>query len=453
MSRNVVVAIVGAAVVLGCATMAIVRTRPPPLQVVHVGLRAPSLGVWQMEEKAQRAEHWLAKVPNVERVSTRVTPGKASLLLKVRGDEAAVLEAVRAALPVQEVPATVWIERASQQTVLAITSDRLNIVEVGHAAREVVTELEKRDGVLHVDWCPPEEELRIELDGERMNALHIALSAVRTGMRSEQRSAPEFMRDAPVSPDVRFSDIATISLARAPPCAEAFDGRDAVLLWVNHQPTASLRVPASPPLTVTTVPVVAATRTVIEPSALERASIGAALSLEGNVARSTSPLDGGVLVAHGEEHLTFFVRGENRGALVSYATALQKSVAREARWIGAVEGVDHTVPVGVQYDDLNAVAEAIELANGRIEQVSADGQRRAITFDPEAMLGLEETRRLRALPFVLPTQDRVLLREDGQPALAFSFLLDVKSAEAIARSNAAPPGVDVVLRTSSAADW
>lgn len=449
MSRNVVVAIVGAAVVLGCATMAFVRTRPLPLQVVHVGLRAPSLGVWQMEEKAQRAEHWLAKVPNVERVSTRVTPGKASLLLKVRGEEAAVLEAVRAALPVQEVPATVWIERASQQTVLAITSDRLNIVEVGHAAREVVAELEKREGVLHVDWCPPEEELRIALDGERMNALHIALSAVKTGVYSEPRSDPAFMRNAPVSPDVRFSDIATISFARAPPCAEAFDGRDAVLLWVNHLPTTSLQVAAVPSLTIRTVPVDAATRTVLEPSALERASIGAAISFEGNVARSTSPLDAGVLVAHGEEHLTFFVRGERREELRTQAETLHALVARQARWTGPIQGLHQKARSNFEYSDIEAIA----LGRGRIEQVSADGQRRAITFDLEALLGPDAARELRAEEHVLEDLTSVLLREDGQPALAFSFSLDVKSAEAIAKSNAAPPGVDVVLRTSSGADW
>lgn len=435
--------------VLGCATVAIVRAMPVPVQVVHVGLRAPSLGVWQMEEKAQRAEHWLAKLPNVERMSTRVTPGKASLLLKVRGEDSAVLEAVRAALPVQEVPATVWLDRGSQQTVLAITSDRLNIIEVGRAALNVVAELEKRDGVLHVDWCQPEQELRIALDAERMKARQIALSAVKTGVSSEQRSDPAFMRDAPVSPDLRFSDIATVSLSRARPCAEAFDGRDAVLLWVTHRAAASLQVSESPPLTISMVPVVAATRTVIEPSALERASIGVALSLEGNVARSTSPLDAGVLVAHGEEHLTFFVTGEHRRELRNHAEALHALVAKQARWTGPVEGLQHKGRFGMEYNDV----EDAEFARGRIEQISADGQRRAITFDAEALLGAGEIRKLRAEPYVLEALTSVLLREDGQPALAFSFSLDVKSAEAIARSKAPPAGVDVVLRTSSCADW
>lgn len=451
MKRNVVVAVVAAVLVLGCATVAIVRSMPPPVQVVHVGLRAPSLGLWQMEEKAQRAEHWLAKLPNVERLSTRVTPGQASLLLKVRGEDAAVLEAVRAAIPVQEVPASVWIDHSSQRTVLAMTSDSLSIIEVARAAAALAAELEKRAGVLHVDWCPPEEELRIALDAERTHARQIALSAVRTGVWSEQRSAPEFMRDAPVSPDVRFSDIATVSISRAPPCAEAFDGRDAVLLWVSHLPSASLEISAPAASTVTVVPVKALSRTMIEPAALQRASVGAALSLEGTVARSTSPIDAGVLVAHAEEHLTFFVRGEDRHSLRAHAEALHALVAAQARWTGALEGVDPITRLVKNDDGLHGIAEALELVTGRIEQLSADGQRRAITFDSEMMLGAEEAQRLRA--HLLQTPGRVLLREDGQPALAFSFSLDVKSADAINRSNKPPPGVDVVLRTASGSDW
>ncbi|MBM4782990.1 MAG: efflux RND transporter permease subunit [Archangiaceae bacterium] len=451
MSRNVVVAIAGAIVVLGCAAVAIVRSTPPPLQVVHVGLRAPSLQLWQMEEKAQRAEHWLSKLPNVERLSTRVTPGQASLLLKVRGEEAAVLAAVRGAIPVEETPASVWVDRSSQRTVLAVTSDRLPIVEVGRAAAALVAELERRDGVLHVEWCPPEEELRIALDAERTHARQIALSAVRTGVWSEQRSAPEFMRDAPVSPDVRLSDIATISIARAPSCAEALDGREAVLLWVSHLPSASLEMATSPAVTLATIPSVVPSRTILEPSDLQRASVGTALSLEGNVARSTAPIDAGVLVAHGEEHLTFFVRGENRSALRSHAEALHALVAQRARWSGALEGLDHFVELGLLADGLHGLDEALEYVNGRIEQRSADGQRRAITFDPDTMLEPGEAERLRGL--LLQTPAYVLLREDGQPALAFSFSLDVRSAEAIARSIDPPPGVDVVLRTSSAADW
>ncbi len=434
MKRNVVVAIVGTIVVLGLAVVLVARSLPPPKSTVRVTLRAP-IGALE-REVAEPIEAALSQIPN-ERISTRIRADVVEVTLRSSLEEHALLEAVRAAIPQKELPrevmpAVVSMVRKSELTVLALRSETLSALELGTIAARLVEQLEQRDGVQRIEWCRPEEELRISVDAAQLKQRDIGLAAVREAVQLEQRTGVEFMRNAPVAALTLLSDVATVSVERAPSdCVDAFDGSDAVLLRVRHLPAAKLDLEEPASVTVTRVPGSNLSRYEIESNEwVHAASVGKAIWSEGGVVTTSEPLDAGTLIARAEEHLTFFVRGADRRLLATHAETLRTAVQARARWTGVVTGVDRDpVPANER---------------GRIEQVSAVGQRRAITFDPSELLG----------PKPAPLLSRLeLLREDRQPAVAFSFSVDVKSADAINRSNKPPPGVDVVLRTASGSDW
>lgn len=434
MNRNVALAIVGAIVVLGVAVVLVARSLPPPENTVRVTLRAP-IGAVEREVAAP-VEAALSRIPN-ERISTRLRADVVEITVRSSLEEHALLEAVRAAIPQTELPrevmpAVVSIVRKSELTVLALRSETLSALELGAIAAPLVEQLERRDGVQRVEWCRPEEELRISVDAARLKERDIGLAAVSEAVQLEQRAGAEFMRNAPVAALTLMSDVATISIERAPSeCVDAFDGRDAVLLRVHHLSTAKLDLELPASVTVTRVPSSNLSRYETDSNEWVRAaSVGKAIWAERGIAMTSQPLDAGALVARAEEHLTFFVRGADRRLLATHAETLRRAAQARARWTGVVIGVERE-PVAAN-------------DRGRIEQVSAAGQRRAITFDPSELLG----------PKPAPLRSRwELLREDRLPAVAFSFSVDVKSADAIRRSNQPPPGVDVVLRTSTSADW